>query len=62
MQTLTVTAQTAKPKEAPASRPAGVARVRSERLFNGRREIIIEHGTEEYRLRVTGGGKLLLTK
>jgi hemin uptake protein HemP len=48
-------------------RPAGavvrsVPRVPSTRLFNGQREIIIEHGAEEYRLRVTGGGKLLLTK
>jgi hemin uptake protein HemP len=39
-----------------------VPRVPSTRLFNGRREIIIEHGAEEYRLRVTSGGKLLLTK
>ncbi len=52
----------------PEPMPAGIAvrrsipRVPSARLLNGRREIIIEHGTEEYRLRVTGGGKLLLTK
>ena len=53
---------TAKPKPADAVRPAPVPRLSSERLFNGRREIIIEHGAEEYRLRLTGGGKLLLTK
>jgi hemin uptake protein HemP len=45
----------------PASRLA-MLRVQSARLLNGRREIIIEHGAEEYRLRLTGGGKLLLTK
>ncbi len=28
----------------------------------GKREIIIEHGQDEYRLRITGSGKLILTK
>lgn len=39
-----------------------VPRVTTERLMDGKREIIIEHGREEYRLRITGAGKLLLTK
>ena len=28
----------------------------------GRRVIVIRHGAEEYRLRITGAGKLILTK
>ena len=47
---------------ASAPRAALAPRIASERLMNGRREIIIEHGPEEYRLRITGAGKLLLTK
>jgi hemin uptake protein HemP len=34
----------------------------SDALLNGAREAIIEHLGQEYRLRVTGQGKLLLTK
>jgi hemin uptake protein HemP len=40
----------------------GVPRVRAASLFDGARELIIEHGGEEYRLRVTSKGKLILTK
>jgi len=28
----------------------------------GRREIVVQHGLEEYRLRITATGKLILTK
>lgn len=31
-------------------------------LMNGRRELIIRHGAESYRLRVTASNKLILTK
>ena len=31
-------------------------------LMSGRRELIIRHGTETYRLRVTASNKLILTK
>lgn len=31
-------------------------------LMKGMREIIIQHGSEEYRLRITATGKLILTK
>lgn len=31
-------------------------------LFQGGKEIVIRHGTEEYRLRITRAGKLILTK
>lgn len=34
----------------------------SARLMGGARELIIRHAGEEYRLRVTGKGKLILTK
>jgi hemin uptake protein HemP len=34
----------------------------SARLMGGARELIIEHAGDEYRLRITGKGKLILTK
>lgn len=37
-------------------------RVDSYVLLGGKREIIIEHKGDEYRLRITSQGKLLLTK
>src|SRR5262249_55269967 len=43
----------------PRSRPPIV---RTEQLFGSRREIIIKHGQEEYRLRITRADKLILTK
>jgi hemin uptake protein HemP len=43
----------------PASR---MPTVRSEQLFGAAREIIIKHGDEEYRLRITRADKLILTK
>ena len=36
--------------------------ISSEALFAGRRELLIEHAGEEYRLRLTNQGKLILTK
>jgi hemin uptake protein HemP len=38
------------------------ARLKSCDLFVGTREIIIEHANDEYRLRLTSQGKLILTK
>lgn len=35
---------------------------RTEDLFHDRREIWFEHGQEQYRLRITAAGKLILTK
>lgn len=40
----------------------GSKRLRSERLLDGQREIIIEHAGCEYRLRRTMNDKLILTK
>jgi len=44
---------------APAPRPPIV---RTDELFGTRREVIIKHGEEEYRLRITRSNKLILTK
>jgi len=48
-----------------ASAPMSAPRppiVRTEDLFGTRREVIIKHGEEEYRLRITRSDKLILTK
>jgi hemin uptake protein HemP len=37
-------------------------RIESERLFQGSYEIVIVHQDEEYSLRITRNGKLILTK
>lgn len=37
-------------------------RISTDRLMGGHREIVLQHGLEEYRLRITAAGKLLLTK
>lgn len=37
-------------------------RVDSKQLFEGQRELIIQHQGEEYRLRITRHDKLILTK
>lgn len=38
------------------------ARIQAATLFGGGRELVIVHQEEEYRLRVTRKGKLILTK
>jgi hemin uptake protein HemP len=49
-----------------ASRPAGqgrtVRRTTTEDLLQGGNELIIAHRGEEYRLRITSNGKLILNK
>jgi len=47
-------------REAPG--PKMKPRVQAAALFAGAREVIIEHGPEEYRLQITRHGKLILTK
>jgi len=37
-------------------------RITSNELLAGRKELAIEHSGEEYRLRITSKGKLILTK
>ena len=46
----------------PAAEPAITRQVASAALFPGRREIIIVHHGQEYRLRITRADKLILTK
>ncbi|MEZ5647773.1 MAG: hemin uptake protein HemP [Alphaproteobacteria bacterium] len=40
----------------------GQLRLNSRSLFASNREVIIEHEGSDYRLRLTGNGKLILTK
>ena len=42
--------------------PISLRIIRSEDLLCGQTEILIRHGSEVYRLRVTRAGKLILTK
>jgi hemin uptake protein HemP len=37
-------------------------RIESSRLFQGKSEVVIVHQDEEYNLRITRNGKLILTK
>jgi len=41
---------------------ASVRRFEVAELLQGGREVILVHGGSEYRLRITGNGKLILTK
>ena len=55
------------PSLPPASRreeadKSALPTVTSEELLRGRRQLIIEHGEERYRLLVTRSNKLILTK
>lgn len=37
-------------------------RISSQQLFASQNEVVIEHNNEDYRLRITSNGKLILTK
>lgn len=59
------------PKSAPATGRTGEPasgsppprrQIRSDALFSGQREVLIEHAGEIYSLRQTSKGKLILTK
>jgi len=45
-----------------ATTPAPKPRLHSKELFGTAHEIVIEHAGDEYRLRLTRQGKLILTK
>lgn len=45
----------------PSSAPSAPRKISSRDLFNGSREIVIEHGERLYRMRITQSGKLILT-
>lgn len=51
--------ETAKTKPPPSVRPR---RHKVADLLEGEREAILEHGGQDYRLRITANGKLILTK
>ena len=57
--------QQTNPEQPPASQPAGgepaLRRLSSAALLQGQRQVVIEHGEREYRLRLTAQGKLILT-
>ena len=47
-----------------AAAPAGDRRrrIKVSELLQGEREVILEHDNQDYRLRITANGKLILTK
>lgn len=53
-------AETASPSTRQTLKPP--SRVDSQQLFEGQRELIIQHQGEAYRLRITRQDKLILTK
>ena len=51
------------PQTAQSPAPSGrLRRVKVSDLLQGEREVILEHGGQDYRLRITANGKLILTK
>ncbi len=54
------------PKEPPNPKlgndKGAAPRVRVDQLLGGRKEAILEHEGQDYRLRITSAGKLILTK
>ena len=50
------------PRAEAAAAPSARRAVASDDLFQGLRELVILHRNDEYRLRITRAGKLILTK
>ena len=52
------------PEPPAAASPAGDRRrrIKVSELLQGEREVILEHDSQDYRLRITANGKLILTK
>ena len=50
------------PRKPPVEAAAKLRRLKVSELLAGEREAILEHGGQEYRLRITANGKLILTK
>lgn len=48
------------PKQMPAA--PKLRRLKVSELLAGEREVILEHDAQDYRLRITANGKLILTK
>lgn len=51
-----------RPNEAGRETTDSTSSVESTALMKGRRELLIRHGAETYRLRLTASNKLILTK
>jgi hemin uptake protein HemP len=51
-----------RPNRNMAGKPAGPPTISSQDLLAGRREVIIQHGAEQYRLQLTNSNKLILVK
>jgi hemin uptake protein HemP len=58
----TMTAPEPSEKSSAETAPRPLGRVSSRDLLRGRREVIIQHGQEQYRLRLTSSNKLILIK
>ena len=50
------------PKRSAPGKPAGPPKLSSQDLLAGHREVIIQHGPEQYRLQLTNSNKLILVK
>jgi hemin uptake protein HemP len=48
--------------EISVGKDSAIRRIPSQDLLQGSRRVLIQHGTEEYRLQITATGKLILTK
>ena len=53
---------TGKPAKRPVTVPPAIKRVAVSDLMAGGREAVLLHDGDEYRLRLTSNGKLILTK
>jgi hemin uptake protein HemP len=50
------------PNRSAPGKPAGPPKLSSQDLLAGHREVIIQHGPEQYRLQLTNSNKLILVK
>jgi hemin uptake protein HemP len=50
------------PSQPPVEAVTRLRRLKVSELLAGEREAILEHGGQDYRLRITANGKLILTK
>jgi hemin uptake protein HemP len=51
-----------RPDRSAPGKPAAPAKISSQDLLAGRREVIIQHGSDQYRLQLTNSNKLILVK
>lgn len=51
-----------RPDRKASGKPPAPAKISSQDLLAGRREVIIQHGSDQYRLQLTNSNKLILVK